>query len=144
MTNYTEIVRQAHALATAAMETAKAKHVEAVKARGEEAWAKAVKACGGEHAVEPMYCGRASVVVPRKTNLHLVNAMKSAGTHLRWTGSPIGYSRKGSHTPSDWAFYCPGTYGGQSMDIYEEGARAFLAHLTANGVVGAFMTSRAD
>lgn len=147
MTQLTDMIKTAHELATAAMAKAKADYVERIKAQGEEAWQRAVRNCGGERSVEPMYCGRASVIVPRKTNLALVNALKSEverGAGTRWAGSATGYARKGSHTASDWSFYCPGEYGGQSMDIYEEGARVFLAHLQANGVVGAFMTSRAD
>jgi hypothetical protein len=146
MRNYVELINNAHAAATAAMDKAITAYRAEVKARGDEAWARAANACGGEHAIEPMYCGFAWVIIPAKQNPELMKALRIAKalTAGRDMGDRAGYVKKGVHTASDWYFHGPGQYRGQSMDIKEIGALAFVEHLTANGVVGAFSQTRAD
>jgi len=141
-----ELINNAHAAATAAMATVLESYRAAVKARGDEAWDRAVQACGGERAVEPMYCGFAWVIVPKRENPELIKALRVAATlvHGRDMGHATGYSKKGVHGSADWKFHGPGQYSGQSMDIKEAGARAFVEYLTEHGVVGAFAESRAD
>lgn len=146
MSKYVTLINAAHLAATAAMNAALEQYRARVKAMGQEAWDRQVKACGTEQ-IEPLYCGFAWVIVPRASNLEMIKELKTAaafGGGNRDMGSPAGYSRKGVHTATDWHFHGPGEFHGQSMDIKEVGAQAFVKHLTDNGVVGAFSQSRAD
>jgi len=145
MTGYTQLVQMAHAAATAAMTEAVTTYRNAIKARGQEAWDKAAKACGGEHAIEPMYCGFAWVIVRRKENPEFVKAMKAQGGDSRDLGSVTGWANKGQRTTAtDWQFHGPGEYRGQSMDIKEVGAIAFAKVLTDAGIKDVSVYTRAD
>jgi len=159
----------AQAIATKAMEDAIADYRKQVKANP-AALAQAIRVCGSEGNIEPLYCGFASVIIPAELNPGFNKAVKEAyasfgfkldaagnvmtasgefardvPAHVRDLGSRCGYTTKGRNTKSDWEFHGPGTYRGQSMDIKEIGARAFADALMADStVVGARVFTRGD
>ena len=85
---------------------------------------------GGNQYGEPMYCGFAWVnIYGVKGNTKLGRAMKTAGYEKSYDGS--------------LQIYNPAGYGGQSMDVKEQGARAAALVFEHYGF-RAYMGSRAD
>ena len=79
---------------------------------------------------EPMYCGFAWVNVKTRSNSKLGKALQAVGFSKSWE-SGVLYK---------WS---PSSYMGQSMDVKEEAAMAYVEVLKAKGI-DAWYGSRAD
>jgi hypothetical protein len=83
---------------------------------------------------EPMYCGFAWV------NVRCAKGNTKLGKLQRAELEANGFRKSYTGGMDLWS---AGSYNGQSMDIKEEGARAYAEVLRANGM-DAYMMSRAD
>lgn len=81
---------------------------------------------------EPFYCGFAWVTVK-----------PARGPFIAWCKKQTGHEFGSSGTYGGWQFWGPGKYRGQSMDVKEEGARAFADVLKQHGLKVS-VGSRAD
>ena len=88
------------------------------------------KKTGGNQYDEPMYCGFAWV------SLHGVKGSTKIGKAFKNVGFDKGY-------PTGLRLWDPSNYRGQSMDVKEEGSRAYAEVLRKYGFK-AYMGSRAD
>lgn len=91
--------------------------------------AKMKAACAHMPYGEPAYCGFAWVEIPDGRHA-CVREMRKRGVGSK-------------HWAKGWMVWSPAQYGGQSMDIHLEGARAYAAVLRAHGIP-AHAVSRAD
>lgn len=139
--DFHSLLEKAHNQATAAMEDFLAGYRGVCKDQSAETLAKQLKNCGvtSVDQLEPLYCGRAWISIKGTTPLaKFCNKMEAE----QGRGAPHGfYGMKGY--PKGWEFYCPGTYRGQSMDVFEAGAKAFAEVLRENNIECVFH-SRAD
>ena len=114
------------------MSVAKTMTVEAMEKINAEATASADQAVSKflEKYGEPMYCGFAWVNVKARSNSKLGKALQKVGFSKSWE-SGVLYK---------WS---PSSYFGQSMDIKEEAAMAYVKVLSGYGI-DAWYESRAD
>ena len=105
-------------------------NIQAIKLEAEQAANQAQATFLSQHG-EMAYCGFAwvDVFVPR-TNSKEAKLLKE-----------IGFKR--DYKPKCLNLWSPGNYHGQSMDVLEEGARAYAEVLRKHGF-RAYMGSRAD
>lgn len=109
------------------------------------AYAAADKAIAAEVAREPenpyaLDCGFAWVVVKPARGPFITWCKKQIAA-AEGTRGKLRFGR--SEYGGGWTFWCPGDFRGQSVRIIKQGARAFCAVLTANGLDAA-VHSRLD
>lgn len=119
--DFQRIIEEAHNLATTEMTEYRQKWWDNLSEVGRAA---VKQNCGA--LLEPLYCGRAWVSVKGTTPIARFCAKQEQSPRYGF------YGRKGY--PKGWYFYCPGYYSGQSLDVFEAGAKAFAEHLRANGI----------
>lgn len=104
--------------------------IEAVRRQAQQAADKAQSDWLAQHG-DGAYCGFAWVDVRvDRTNSKEAKALAKMGFEKSWR-------------PKTMQYWKPGKYNGQSMDIHEEGARAYAEVLRKYGF-NAYMGSRAD